>query len=457
MNDSLSEPVVGKVDVENHLICADPMLLRLHLHCGGHEGGRLAIPQLADICQRSRRLNMKLARLVTAADDDEVITMWVETQPSPNKSIDIKILDWQSAPFKKDHNEAKRRIDFEQLDANLTLRTDAFLRIVSVSPSFAISADEIFIGKSFLDLFDFLPPSQQTIFTEAIAERQPIRDQRVREVYGKKMLFLLSGQPLIDVSGMFSGYRLSITPDDIKEDTEHRSAQLIGSNLFGTQLGPALRQPLGKIIANAETIGNRLEGPLRADYAEYAKDIANAGRHLMELVNDMSDLEAIDRPDFKAAGDDVDLVDLAERAAGLLAVKAADHQIRIDLPAKGKKVPATGEFRRILQVLVNLIGNAIRYSPDGSLIKVTVEENATMATISVTDQGNGVSQEDHEKIFNKFERLGRSGDGGSGLGLYISRRLATAMDGTLTVESSAGRGATFTLAVPARHEKSDSK
>ncbi|MEP2380013.1 ATP-binding protein, partial [Parasphingorhabdus sp.] len=112
--------------------------------------------------------------------------------------------------------------------------------------------------------------------------------------------------------------------------------------------------------------------------------------------------------------------------------------------------PAKGEFRRVLQILVNLVGNAIRYSPDGSVIKIQVKAESDEVAITVSDQGDGIAIEDQSKIFEKFERLGRSGDGGSGLGLFISRRLAEAMDGSLSVESSPGKGTAFTLKLPAR-------
>ncbi|MGB5725154.1 MAG: ATP-binding protein, partial [Parasphingorhabdus sp.] len=86
----------------------------------------------------------------------------------------------------------------------------------------------------------------------------------------------------------------------------------------------------------------------------------------------------------------------------------------------------------------------------GSVIKLRVSADEQFAKISVTDQGDGIAAEDQNRIFEKFERLGRSGDGGSGLGLFISRRLAGAMGGSLTVESSTGKGSTFTLALPDR-------
>jgi signal transduction histidine kinase len=95
-----------------------------------------------------------------------------------------------------------------------------------------------------------------------------------------------------------------------------------------------------------------------------------------------------------------------------------------------------------------LVTNAIRYSPDGTLVAITVSQNDEMSDISVTDEGVGIPDEDREKIFNKFERLGRSGDGGSGLGLYISRRLARAMGGDLTVTAAEQGGSKFTLTLP---------
>ena len=128
----------------------------------------------------------------------------------------------------------------------------------------------------------------------------------------------------------------------------------------------------------------------------------------------------------------------------------SDRKIRIEAPAPEESLPATGEFRRSLQILVNLVGNAIRYSPDGSMLWIRVERDGEWAKIIVADQGRGIAPEDQEKIFDKFERLGRDEAGGSGLGLYISRRLARAMQGDVTVESAPGQGARFTLRLKAR-------
>ena len=209
-----------------------------------------------------------------------------------------------------------------------------------------------------------------------------------------------------------------------------------------------LRQPIARIIANAETIRTRMAGPLAEEYSNYAADIAAAGQHLLALIDDLADLEVVESDDFSTAPDRIDLADVARRAAGILGVRAREQGIIVDAPRAGEVLPAIAEFRRVLQVLLNLLGNAIRYSPASSQVWIRLSQEGDMAQVIVADQGPGIAADQQTKVFEKFERLGRSGDGGSGLGLYISRRLARAMGGDLTVESAPGQGARFVLSVP---------
>jgi signal transduction histidine kinase len=130
-------------------------------------------------------------------------------------------------------------------------------------------------------------------------------------------------------------------------------------------------------------------------------------------------------------------------------VRARDRGIVLEAPGSEIRLPAVGEFRRVLQILLNLVGNAIVYSPAGSTVRFAGDESNGRARITVIDNGPGIPPDRLSDVFEKFERLGRSGDGGSGLGLYISRRLARAMNGDLTVDSTPGAGARFTLELPA--------
>ena len=99
---------------------------------------------------------------------------------------------------------------------------------------------------------------------------------------------------------------------------------------------------------------------------------------------------------------------------------------------------------------MNLITNAIRYSPDGGQVWIRPELEGDLAAIIVADQGKGISLEDQERIFDKFERVDPNEPGGTGLGLYIARRLARAMGGDVSVDSAPGQGARFTFTLPLR-------
>jgi signal transduction histidine kinase len=145
----------------------------------------------------------------------------------------------------------------------------------------------------------------------------------------------------------------------------------------------------------------------------------------------------------------VDLSEIARRAAGLLNIRAEARRITIQPPAADESLIARAEYRRVLQILVNLVGNAVRHSPEDSTIWIRLDEVDGRSRVIVADQGNGVDPDHHDRIFERFERLGNTDGSGSGLGLYISRKLARAMGGDVTVESALGRGARFTLDLPA--------
>ena len=219
---------------------------------------------------------------------------------------------------------------------------------------------------------------------------------------------------------------------------------------FTNGLDRALRTPLARIVANADSIAAQGDGPVAAAYADYASDIAHAGRHLMGLVDNLVELQAIEQPDFKLASMPIDLADVTRRAAGLLAVRAEAAGVAIRRPGPSEGMGATGDFGRSLQILINLIGNALRYSPRGGEVVVTVEREDGWALTRVSDRGKGIEPEDQARIFEKFERVDPSEPGGNGLGLYIARRLARAMGGDLSVESIPGEGATFTFRLRAR-------
>ena len=131
-------------------------------------------------------------------------------------------------------------------------------------------------------------------------------------------------------------------------------------------------------------------------------------------------------------------------------MRAADAGIRIDAPTATDSLPASGEFKRALQIVVNLLTNALRYTPQGGQVWMRTDREGDLVALVVADQGKGISPADQGRIFEKFERVDPNEPGGTGLGLYIARRLARAMGGDISVDSAPGQGARFTFTLPAR-------
>ena len=234
----------------------------------------------------------------------------------------------------------------------------------------------------------------------------------------------------------FAGHALSLSP---ALTLVTPAPPAFGGGL-NDELDRALRSPLDRIIAAADKIVDRSDGPLRSDYASYAGDIAAAGRHLLSVIRAISD--------GVAASQTVDLAACAKKAIGLLASVASARQVTLDLSDAAPAALARGEQRGVVQILVNIIGNAIRHSPAGGTVTIGLAEADARASVSVVDRGPGIAPADQQRIFERFERLGSSEADGTGLGLAIARRLARSMNGDIVLESVPGEGARFTLDLP---------
>jgi signal transduction histidine kinase len=438
---ALAQPILVDVAADGRLIRADSPILRLHFLAGGEQGGALAIPSLAAMAAATRKFQMRLARAVKVADEDDDIELWVESQLL-NGLVRLTVIGWRSE--QKMGEVFLREEQLNRFDGAIELIFNQQLLLVSVAGDGG--SDDIKIGAAAATILQNDGEGNGALLG-AIERHLSIQTVNV-SIGNNTRKYSALGIPKHDQQQMFVGYAVQLTAVN-SSHVESIAKTDQNDRLFGQQLGTALRQPLGRIIANAETIGSKLRGPIRDSYATYAKDIADAARHLVTLVDDLGDLEAIERPGFSTAKDSIELNDIARRVAGLLALKAADHNINIKVPDDNQVIPAVAEFRRVLQIVINLVTNAIRYAPDGTQVSIEIARTGEMSALIVNDQGTGIPEDDREKVFNKFERLGRSGDGGSGLGLYISRRLARAMGGDLMVSQTEQGGAKFTLTLPA--------
>ncbi|MCT2399513.1 sensor histidine kinase [Novosphingobium mangrovi (ex Huang et al. 2023)] len=454
MSEDASILARGVSDAEDRLLTAAEPLAGLQLRCGGELPGTIAVPELLELVRKTRRYGFRLARAICAQDGGEKVTAWVEVEPCVGgEGCEIRVRSWHSAPIPSEDAGAVeyRRTLTERHLAELSVQLDAGQRVLAVvceTPELAevAAAMEAGLGRLWTE---FLP-------LEDVTHHQPLHwrlldGARVR-VAGSERNWRVALIPHMQPGLDPAGFELLLLSDEPAPQPLPEPAVPVAQtrrSLVGQDLAPVLKQPISRIIANAETIRTRLAGPLPDAYSDYAGEIASAGKLLLELLEDMADLEVVESEGFSTAPDRIDLCEVARQAAGILGVRAREKGIVIEPPQQGESLPAIAEFRRVLQVLLNLIGNAVRYSPENSRIWIRLEDVGDRARVIVADQGPGVSEEQQARMFEKFERLGRSGDGGTGLGLYISRSLAHAMGGDLTVDSAPGQGARFTLEVPA--------
>jgi two-component sensor histidine kinase len=434
----------GRIDREGRLIAAEPPLQRLQESAGSGLGQPVAVPQIATIARLAQRLGILVSRCVIAAEGADDLDLWVEAKPDGD-GVALSVGGWARRPSREGEGDPGERVyDFMRSRGDWLWETDPALNITSLS---AADADSM-IGQPISKLFQFVDDSGEGMpILQALATRARFEGQEaVVRTSGERVR--LSGLPLMDGGGGFAGYRGSAFRIDPESPgaMHHEEAS---PDPLGTRLEKALRGPLSRIVAQAESIGAQEDGPIRRDYADYADDIASAGRHLLDLVGDLVDLQAIERADFRPKSERIDLAELARRAAGLLKVRAAERGIRIDAPASDELIPAMGDPGRAIQILVNLIGNAVRHSPDDGMIWLRAEHEGDRAIVVVADQGQGIAAEDQDRIFEKFARLGQTDSSGSGLGLYIARHLARAMSGDISVDSAPGQGARFMLSLPA--------
>lgn len=454
MNDA-GQIVSGTIDRDGRLIAADARLLALQLGAGGEEGGALAVPQIAALARLARTLGVLVSRGVVAADGPRDLDLWVRARPE-GEHVELAIGGWEErpVPVPDPRLEAEREQDFARLQSDGRWACDAQLRLIDITPELIslaeVGAVEV-LGQPLTRFFRLSEDAQGDLpLLAAVSARVEFSGQAAELRHHPGTRLWLYGDPIHtpsgDFAGLAGGYRL--VDRGLAALRKADAPAVPGDDGFAKRLDVALRAPLGRIIANADSISNQDDGPLRHDYVDYASDISSAGRHLLGLVDDLMDLQAVESGQFHIEVDEIDLADIARRAAGLLGVRAADKGVRIDAPAQDEVLAVQGDFRRALQIMVNLVGNAVRYSPTGSSVWLRIEEEGDLAAIVVADQGKGIAPADQGRIFEKFERVDPSEPGGSGLGLFISRRLARAMGGDITVDSAPGQGARFVLTLP---------
>jgi signal transduction histidine kinase len=268
----------------------------------------------------------------------------------------------------------------------------------------------------------------------SLAARRGFSGQRARSRFDESSSVVLNGEVVTAADGSFAGFRGTA-------ESEKESATAVARRTPGIDdaLDELLRSPIDRIIESAERIVARADGPLRSDYASYGNDIASAARHLLSVLRAMSE-------DPTQVHGLVDLASLSAEAVIMLESSAEERGVHIELE-RPEPLRSRGQERAVIQILVNLIVNAIRYSPESGVVRLSFARTSGTASVTISDEGPGIPAGDEQRIFERFERA-HTKEEGTGLGLAISRRLARSMGGDVTLDSAPGEGARFTLTLP---------
>jgi signal transduction histidine kinase len=232
---------------------------------------------------------------------------------------------------------------------------------------------------------------------------------------------------------------------ELQDLNEQLQAAALAKNDFLSRMSHELRTPLAAIMGFSELLGL---ADLDERKREWADTILKAGRHLLQLVDEVLDISRIEAGELSLSVEPVPIAPLLDEAIGLIQPMADGRGVAVHAPriAEGSGY-VHADNQRLKQVLINLLSNAVKYNREGGMVRIAVEARASdRMRIAVTDTGPGIDPGSFDRLFTPFERLDATAHiEGTGLGLALSRSLVEAMGGSLTVESSLGEGSTFII------------
>lgn len=412
----------------------------LQREAGSELGHSLALSQIAAVAQLAARLGRPVRRPAIAASATNDIELWVVATPECDE-IALSLEGWTA------RSAAGPRLPAMLSDAAAAITgvpgeewaTDKEFRVVWLAPRLAeilgVQAAEAASAPLTRILRLEEGANGEMPLLDALASRRPFSGQRARSRSNEDCRLLLDGDIVTSADGSFAGFRGRSRVEGKAVATP--ASEAASFDQFFAEL---LRSPIDRIVVCAEEIAARRSGPLHGDYAVYGADIASSARHLASI------LSSIARPPEDAESRSIDLSALVAEAVIMLEPSAHEHRVQLELE-RPHLVRARGEERAVMQVLVNLIGNAIRYSPAGGTVRLAFSRTGRTTSVTIADEGPGIAAEDAERIFEPFERA--HSKEGTGLGLAISRRLARSLGGDVTLDSEPGEGARFTLTLAA--------
>ena len=220
---------------------------------------------------------------------------------------------------------------------------------------------------------------------------------------------------------------------------------------FLATMSHELRTPLNAIAGYAQLLTLELRGPITDAQREDLERIERSQRHLLSLINDVLNFAKIEAGHIAVEKSDVDISEVLKKLDEFVGPQLSEKKLTFTIDCPENDVLACGDSDKVLQILINLLSNAIKFTPEGGRIDLSCRGERDRILLDVQDNGMGIPDDKLDAVFEPFVQVNRgyaTPQEGTGLGLSISRDLARRMGGDLTVQSEAGKGATFTLSLP---------
>jgi signal transduction histidine kinase len=235
---------------------------------------------------------------------------------------------------------------------------------------------------------------------------------------------------------------------EIEEANCHKSQ-------FLANMSHELRTPLNAILGYTEMIADNIYGEVPEKIRDVLVRVQKSGRHLLDLINDVLDLSKIEAGRLTLSLNEYSMKEVIQAACTAVEPMVVEKKLALEVTLAPDLPIARGDERRITQVILNLVGNAIKFTEEGK-IRVQVTASDGTFRVSVSDTGPGISEPDQQKIFKEFAQGDSSSTrkkGGTGLGLTIAKRIIEMHGGRIWVESSLGKGSTFCFTLPTRIDR----